>query len=226
MNFNYQLFPKPKQMDIINDDEIRSIDGSPTAISRAPFLSSSDYQLSELLQQLGRDEAAILARPVKLLGDFKPAAMIAKLRETAEQCGGPAGIVLIRKDRMPEMLWSYDSANGVNRLVNCRMSGGFVIGRLAFSPNGSVSWYPESGEERELHELILSTLARAYMNDQKWIAAEELLSLADEPFGPEMMLDEYSQWSDKHPINLHDEIVIPSVNTENGQAEKVTQHAR
>ena len=156
-------------------------------------LPRTTIRLSELLRQAGRDDAAILARPVKLLGNFKPAKMISDLQALAERCGGSACIVLIRKmDMLPEMIWSFDCGNGVNRLVNCRMNGGWIIGTLEFNTNDTVTWHAEDGDEKELYELLLSTFARGYMNNKRWEPAEALLALANKNFSDETVMNEFS----------------------------------
>jgi len=215
---------------IVNDDEIRSpLSGEcAKAAPELPLITAADQQLSEFLRQLGRDDAAELARPIRLLGNFKPGKMIDDLKDLAEQCGGNACLVLVRKtDLLPEMIWSYDAGNGVNRLVNCRANGGWVLGTLEFRANDEVTWHAGDGEEKELYDLLLGTFARAYVNNQKWEATEELLALADKPLDS-TTLDKFSDWQDKHGsivTDIHAEI-ISSVSTENGQVQGEVTNAR
>jgi hypothetical protein len=206
---------------IHDDNEIRSpLGGEPVKVApEVAVITAADEQLTNLLRQLGKAEAAEFARPVKLFGNFKPGKMIGELKERAERCGGPAAIVCVRRtDALPEMIWSYDTGNGMNRLVNCKANEGWVLGTICFPTNGSTTWTSEDGPEKELYDLLLGTLARRYMNEKKWAAAEELIALADkEPDG--MTLEAFSQWEDTHGAvvtDIHKEIVIPSVNTENG----------
>jgi hypothetical protein len=206
---------------IHDDNEIRSpLSGEPAKVApEIAVITAADQQLTDLLRQLGKEEAAEFARPVKLFGNFKPGNMLDDLKKKADQCGGPAAIVCVRKtDALPEMIWSYDAGNGMNRLVNCKANGGWVLGTICFPPEADVTWFAEDGSEKETFDLLLGTFARRYMNEKKWAAAEELIALADnEPDG--MTLEVFSQWEDTHGAvvtDIHKEIVIPSVNTENG----------
>jgi hypothetical protein len=216
------------------DNEIRSpLSGESVKVApEIAVITAADQQLTDLLRQLGKEEAAEFARPVKLFGNFKPGQMLDNLKERAEKCGGPAAIVLIRKADSavvtPELIWSYAASDGMNRLVNCKSSGGFVLGIICFPPNGDATWIAEDGVDKPMSDLLLGTFARRYMNEKRWEAAEALATIADkEP--DETTLEAYSQWQDQHGslvTDIHREIEISAISTENGQVSGEISNAR
>ncbi len=181
--------------------------GAPTQLNLDHLAES--FRMADLLKQLGHDDASQCVRPVRMLGGFKPAALVAKLHEYASQCGGLACIVCINSERLPEFIWSYAAANGVNDLVRLKLAGGHVLGLLCFPAAGGVTAYPENGPEQELYLLILNTFARGYATNPQYLAADELLTLTgDENFetqNVETTLDRFSAWTDRNPVNVHDE---------------------
>ena len=213
---NKQLIPLPS-VSIYNDD------GN---VPTPPLLTPEDFQLTDLLRQLGKPDAAELARPLRLLNGFKPMQMLSKLQEFASLCGGPAAIVCVRKpDMLPDFIWSYDAGNGVNRLVNCRANGGWVLGIMTFPFNGGFCSYPERCEEQELYLSLMHAFGKGY--DPQLIAAEQLLTIASKPADLETTLDLFTDWEDKSGLkDIHSEITVPaSICTENGQT-GVSNNAR
>jgi hypothetical protein len=186
----------------IYDDEA----GKPSTLN-LDHLSES-FQLSDLLKKLGHNDAGEFARPVRILGGFKPARMIERLREYADACGGSACLACINSERLPEFFWSY-ACSDVNDLVRLKLAGGHILGFLCFPSCGGVDAYAEEGPDKELSLLILNGFARAYATHPEYLAAGELLALADSPADVKTTLDAYSEWSDRHPINIHDEITFP-----------------
>ena len=179
-----------------------------------PIISKDDYLLTEMLTLLGREEAAKMARPVVLLGPtFKPMQMLDRLKEYAAACDGQAALCCInRQARTVEIIWNYQADASLNRLVNIKANGGDILGYLQFDPSGVVLSFPENGPEQPLYACLLATFAR--MSNPEWRASEELLSETANPnkFDPqnaEQTLDMYSDWSDRNPVNIHDEISYP-----------------
>jgi hypothetical protein len=176
-----------------------------------PLLTPEDFQLTDLLRQLGKTDAAELARPIKLLGNFKPIRMLEQLKAHARECNGRAALVCIDKEKTTtSFIWDSDAGASLNRLVNLKMAGGWPLGYLTFPADGEVCAHPERCDEEELYSLLLNSFARGYADHPQWIAADEMLRVTS--------LDEYSAWSDKHGGILVDPIFIPdSACTENGQ---------
>lgn len=205
-----QIFPAaPGYNGTVYSDEV----GGPTQLNLNHLTES--FQIADLLRQLGHTDAAECIRPVRLLGGFRPMQLVDKLRDYATQANGPACIACVTAERLPEFVWNYDCSNAVNTLVRLKLSGGFILGILAFHPNGGVAAYPENGPERELHLLLLNTFARGYAKNPEYQAAEELLNKVSKPesFEPqnaETTLDIYSEWCDEHPTDIHKEITIAS----------------
>jgi hypothetical protein len=226
---NKKPFSLPN-VEILDDNEIKSpLSGEPAQVApEVAIITGADAQLTDLLRQLGREAAAEFARPVKLLGNFAPGKMIGVLKERAEQCGGPACIVLIRRpDATPEMIWSYATGNAMNRLVNCKADGGWVLGTICFPPNGDAAWIAEDGPGEETFELLLGTFARRFNNEKKWEAAEALLALSEKEMNQTTLAD-FSQWQDQHGslvTDIHSEIIFP-ISTENGQVSGDLSNAR
>ena len=212
---------KPRPIVLPWDNYVYDDDAKPSLEPKSATVDLShlteSFQIAELLKQLGHDDASALVSPVHLLGGFKPAALVEKLLQYSEDCNGPACIGCINGERLPEFIWSYDIANAVNRLVNLRVAGGHVLGILTFPAVGEVCSYPESGEEAPLYLAFLNVFARGFAMNPQYLAANELLTLAgDENFKPEnaeTTLDAYSEWSDKNPIDIHDEITFPDTHT-------------
>lgn len=169
-----------------------------------PILTPEDSELSEWLQQLGRQEAANLARPVQLLGNFKPMQMLEQLKAHARECNGRAALVCIdRKNVTTILIWDSEADASLNTLVNLKMAGGWPLGYLTFSADGEVCAYPERCDEEELYGLLLNTFARGYADHPQWIAADEMLRVTS--------LDEFSDWQDKYEDTLQGQISFPGV---------------
>ena len=175
-----------------------------------PMLTPEDNELSEWLQQLGRQEAAELARPIQLLGNFKPMQMLEQLKAHARDCNGRAALVCIdRQNATTILIWNSEADASLNMLVNLKMAGGWPLGYLTFPADGEVCAYPEPCDEEELYGLLLNTFARGYADHPQWIAADEMLRVTS--------LDEYSAWSDKHGDILVDPISFPEPSTDKRQ---------
>jgi hypothetical protein len=199
---NKQSLPLPN-VSIYNDDA--------KALPTPPLLTPSDSELSQWLQEMGRQEAAELARPIQLLGNFKPIQLLVRLKEHALECNGRAALACIdRKNATTVLIWDSEADASLNTLVNLKMAGGWPLGYLTFPAEGGAHAYPEPCDEEELYSLLLNSFARGYADHPQWIAADEMLRVTS--------LDEYSAWSDKHGEILVDPIFIPdSACTENGQ---------
>lgn len=169
-----------------------------------PMLTPEDSELSEWLQQLGRREASELARPVQLLGNFKPIQMLERLKALARECNGRAALVCIdRQNATTILIWDSEADASLNRLVNLKMAGGWPLGYLTFPADGEVCAYPEPCDEEELYGLLLNTFARGYVDHPQWIAADEMLRVTS--------LDEFSDWQDKYEDTLQGQISFPGV---------------
>jgi hypothetical protein len=182
-----------------------------------PFLSKEDYALTELLRMLGRDEAAEFARPVRLLGNFKPIAMLAKLKEYAQR--GKAALVCVdRENTTTVCIWDSEADASLSRLTNLKLKGGWVLGFLVFPESGTAECYPEESPERELYAMLLGLFARASSLSSQEQAADELFKVTS--------LDEYSDWQDKYQDALLDPILFPEPNPENGHTSPEVNNAR
>ncbi len=201
-----QLFPIPlPYADFVYDDQ----KGSPSTLNLEHL--SESFRIADLLKQLSYEDASECVRPLRLLSGFKPAEMIDRLTDHAEKCGGPACIVSINSERMPDFIWSYDCANGVNRLVNLKRAGTHVFGVLSFPSAGGVCAYPESGPDEELALMILNSFARGYQENPRYRAADELLRVSS--------FDDFSDWQEKYEEALMEPILFPHPDTDEIQGE-------
>lgn len=200
-----QVFPLLPGYDgrVYSDDS-----GSPEQLSLDHLAES--FRVADLLKRLGHDDAAECIRPVRTLAGFKPAAMIEQLHEFARVHGQSSCIACINADKLPELIW-HPAENGVNQLVRIALAGGHVLGFIGVNSDGSFTTNTVSGPDRQLSALLLNCFGAGLRDNPQWIAAEQILSLyVPEKFestSAEMMLDRYSELSDRNPIDIHSEII-------------------
>lgn len=187
--------------EVYNDDELRPADCRvPTTRARS---------LADMLQLVERLEVTKPAQPIRLLGDFKPIAMLEKLKNYAEQCNGRAALVCIDREAVSTVfIWNSEADASLSRLTNLKMKGGWVLGYMTWPEIGAVTAYPENGRdgpETECYSLLLNLFARASTPNPQLEAAETMLKVNS--------LDEFSDWQDKYEDAFIDPISFPP-NTE------------
>jgi len=198
-----QVFPLLPGYDgrVYSDDS-----GSPQQLNLNHLAES--FRVADLLKCLGHDDASECVRPVRLLGDFKPIALIEQLRAYSRNCDR-ACIACINGDKLPELIW-IPAENGINRLVKIKLAGGHVLGFIGINQNGSFTTNTAPGPDQELSSMLLNCFGAGLRDHPNWIAAEQILPLnsADnfEPTSAEMTLDKYSEWCDRNPLDIHQEI--------------------
>jgi hypothetical protein len=205
--------------DFVYDDDANPSPLEPKSSQLDLSHLAESFQLADLLKQLGHEDASEFVRPARLLTGLKPASLIERLKRIAEDCGGVAALVWLNSERLPEIIWSYACSNGVNQIVGLALAGAHCLGFLRFPANGEITAYPEN-QEQELALSILNVFARGFAANPEYLSANELLAVAD-PANVETLYA-YSEWSDRHPINIHDEITFPNPgSTETVQEGKV-----
>lgn len=185
--------------------------GAPTQLNLDHLAES--FRMADLLKQLSLDDASECVRPVQMLAGFKPAALIEQLHEQAER--GRACIACINGNKMPELIW-HPAPNGVNDLVRLKLAGGHVLGFICLNADGSftTNTLPTLAEpDQALSALLLNCFGRCLRDNPKWVSAAELLTLNTpdnfEAQNVETTLDKWSDWTDRHPVTMQDEITYP-----------------
>ena len=171
---------------------------------------AESFHIADLLKQLGHNDASECVRPVHMIAGFKPAALIQQLAEHAER--GRACIACVNGNKMPELIW-HPAPNGVNDLVRLKLAGGHVLGFICLNSDGSFTsnTLPTlSKQDQQLSTLLLNCFGRCLRDNPERVSVAELLTLNNpDNFAAqnaEKILDQYSEWCDQHPTNVHDEI--------------------
>lgn len=115
---------------------------------------------------------------IKLVGDFNPRAVLARMKERAKNGARAALICMDRDTGHLIYLWSDTTTDETYRLANIRADG-FVLGTMTLLLSGEIVCHPECDEEYELKQLLLEFYARCFQLGRQTVEQNNPVSFTE-----------------------------------------------